>query len=147
MEKGVEAEIASFENECSVDINWISKEILQLSNYVEHWRLILWDKAFQVYFNNKGDLKFVKDLDLTEFVEAPSQSNVLLKNKFSNCHFVHIVFVSFLFQHHFLIPCSSFSRYIHRELVVKNALPPWYLSIFLFDWVDVNSNLCVYTAM
>ena len=71
MEKGVEAKIASFENECSVDIDWISMEILQPSNHVEHWRLILWDKAFQVYFDDKGNLKFVKGLDLTEFEEGP----------------------------------------------------------------------------
>ena len=44
---GVEAEIVSFKNECSIDIDWISLEdILQSSNYIEHWRLILWDKAF-----------------------------------------------------------------------------------------------------
>jgi hypothetical protein len=41
LEKGVEAEIASFENELSVDIDWNSSEILNPSNYVEHWRLIL----------------------------------------------------------------------------------------------------------
>jgi hypothetical protein len=71
LEKGVEAEIASFENECSGDIDWISLEILQLSNYVEHWRLILWDKAFRVYFDDKGELKFVKGLDINEFDEGP----------------------------------------------------------------------------
>jgi hypothetical protein len=71
LEKGVEAEIASFENECFVDINWISADILQPSNYVEHWRLILWDKAFRVYFDDKGELKFVKGLDLMEFEEGP----------------------------------------------------------------------------
>jgi hypothetical protein len=70
--KKVEAEIASFENECSVDIDWISTEdILQPSNYVEHWRLILWDKAFRVYFDDKGVLKFIKGLDLMEFEEGP----------------------------------------------------------------------------
>jgi hypothetical protein len=71
LEKGVEAEIASFENECSADIDWISADILQPSNYVEHWRLILWDKAFRVYFDDKGELKFVKGLDLMEFEEGP----------------------------------------------------------------------------
>ena len=71
MEVGVEAEIASFENECSGDIDWISPEILQPSNYVKHWTLILWDKAFCVYFDDKGDLKFVTGLDLTEFGEGP----------------------------------------------------------------------------
>ena len=72
MEKGVEAEIASFENEASVEIDWGStKDILQPANYVEHWRLILWDKAFLVYFDDKGDLKFVKGLNLLEFEEGP----------------------------------------------------------------------------
>jgi hypothetical protein len=42
LEKGVEAEIASFENECSVEIDWGSTEdISQPANYVEHWRLLL----------------------------------------------------------------------------------------------------------
>ena len=31
----------------------------------------MWDKAFQVYFDDKGNLKFVKGLDLTEFEEGP----------------------------------------------------------------------------
>jgi hypothetical protein len=63
LEEGVEAEIASFENESFVDIEWGSTEdILQPANYIEHWRLILWDK---------GDLKFVKGIDLMEFDEGP----------------------------------------------------------------------------
>ena len=54
LEKGVEAEIASFENECSVDIDWASADdVLQLAQFVEHWRLVLWDKAFRVYFDGK----------------------------------------------------------------------------------------------
>jgi hypothetical protein len=72
LEKGVEAEIASFENECSVEIDWGSTEdISQPANYVEHWRLLLWDKAFLVYFDDDADLKFVKGLDLMEFGEGP----------------------------------------------------------------------------
>jgi hypothetical protein len=59
------------------------------------------------------------------------------------------IYSSFLFFHCFLtlISCSSFPRYIHRELVVKNVLPHSALPAFIFDWVDVDSNLCVYTAM
>ena len=54
LEKGVEAEIASCENECSVDIDWASaKDVLQPAQFVEQWRLILWDKAFHVYFDKK----------------------------------------------------------------------------------------------
>ena len=41
LEKGVEAEITSFENECSVDIDWASAEdVLQHVQFVEHWRFI-----------------------------------------------------------------------------------------------------------
>ena len=72
MEKGVEAEIASFENEASVDIEWGSLEdVLQPANYVEHWRLRLWDKAFLVYFEDNGELKFAKGIDLMEFAKGP----------------------------------------------------------------------------
>lgn len=72
MEKGVEAEIASFENECSIDVDWASAEdVLQPAHYVEHWRLVLWDKAFRVYFDEKGDLKFTKGLNLLDFEEGP----------------------------------------------------------------------------
>ena len=40
-----------------------------------------------------------------------------------------------------------FFRYIHRELILKNALPRSSLPAFLSDWIDVHSDLCVYTAM
>ena len=82
-----------------------------------------------------------------EFGKAPYQSNVSLTNNILSYHFVHILFVSFLFHHQFFISCSSFSKYIHRELVVNNVFSPSCLPTFLLDWVDVNSNICVYTAM
>ena len=71
-EKGIEAKIASFENECSIDVDWATAQaVLQPDRYVKHWRLILWDKVFRVYFDEKGDLKFTKGLDLIEFEEGP----------------------------------------------------------------------------
>ena len=72
MEKGVEGEIASFENECSIDIDWVSmQDLFQPADFVEHWRLILWDKVFGVCFDDKDVLKFTKGLDLMEFKEGP----------------------------------------------------------------------------
>ena len=66
MEKGVEAEIASFDNECSIGVDWASVEdVLQPAHYVEHWRLILWDKDFHILFDEKCGL------DLIEFEEGP----------------------------------------------------------------------------
>jgi hypothetical protein len=41
----------------------------------------------------------------------------------------------------------SISRYIHRELVVKNALPRSSLPSFLEDWLDMRYSHCVYTLM
>ena len=51
------------------------EDILQPANYVEHWKLIVWDKAFWVYFDDKGDLNFLKDLDLLKFEEGPIAIN------------------------------------------------------------------------
>jgi len=70
-----------------------------------------------VYFDDKGDFKFMKGLDLMDFKEGP----------------IAIKRVAY--------------RFIHRELVVKNALPSSCLPTFLVDWVDVNSDLCVYTPV
>ena len=72
MEKGVEVEIASFKNECLIDVDWASSEdVLQPADYVEHWRLVLWDKAFRVYFDENADYKFTKGVNLMEFEEGP----------------------------------------------------------------------------
>jgi hypothetical protein len=92
LEKGVEAEIASFENELSVDIDWNSSEILNPSNYVEHWRLILWEKAFRVYFEDNADLTFSKGLDLFEFAEGP----IAIKRVAYRYYFPCIFYTSFL---------------------------------------------------
>ena len=53
---------------------------------------------------------------------ASYQSNALLTGNILSFCFVHIVLFSFPFRHRCLY-WSSFSRFIHRELVVKNALP------------------------
>ena len=75
MEKGVEAEIASFENECTIDVDWASAEdVMQLAHYVEHWRLFSWDKDFRVYFDEKGEFIFTEGLILMEFQEGPIAS-------------------------------------------------------------------------
>ena len=96
MEKGVEAEIASFENELSVDIDWNSTEtILQPSNYVEHWRLNLWDNAFRVYFDDKGDLKFVKGLDLMKFDEGSIAIKCVAYGYYVHFSFTTCFFLSF----------------------------------------------------
>jgi hypothetical protein len=72
LEKGVESEIASFENECEIDVDWAAlDDVMQPAHYVEHWRLVLFDKAFRVYFDENGDYKFTKGLNLMEFQEGP----------------------------------------------------------------------------
>ena len=50
----MKGEIASLKNECSIDIDWVfTEDIWQPAYFVEHWRLILWDKAFQMYSDDK----------------------------------------------------------------------------------------------
>lgn len=72
MDKGVEAEIASFENEFSVDIDWISTEdILPPANNVMSLEahFVIW--GFGLHFDGKGVLKFTKVFDLMELEERP----------------------------------------------------------------------------
>jgi hypothetical protein len=99
LEKGVKVGIASFENECSVDIDYGSMEdFLQPANYVEHWRLILWDKTFQVYFDNKGGLKFIISLDLMEFEEDLISINCIAYQSSFELSFSLYCFRFILFQ-------------------------------------------------
>ena len=49
---------------------------------------------------------------------------------------MHIIFVFFLLHHHFLF------NVLHFPGTFIECLPTFFL-----DWVDINSNLCVYTAM
>jgi hypothetical protein len=121
LEKGVEGEIASFENECAIDVDWASSDdILQPAHYVEHWRLVLWDKAFRVYFDKKGDFKFTKGINLMEFEEGP------------------IAIKRVAYRYYFLFPiCSS---YIHFFLVPFHFLHiPFHFRFLIFFFSHVHS--------
>ena len=64
----MEAEIKKFEANCSIAIQWDALEdILQPTNYINHWRISLWDKAFKPLFHAKANPKFTKGLKLKEF--------------------------------------------------------------------------------
>ena len=54
------------------------------------------------------------------------------------------LFLCFLYS---FFPFHSIFRYIHRELVWKNAFPRSSLPSFLEDWLDTTHNHCVYTLM
>jgi len=72
LEKAVEAEMLVFERAFPIDIDWeASQVILRPAEYVEHWRLLLWERAFLVYFRDDGDMKFSKGFDIMEFEEGP----------------------------------------------------------------------------
>jgi hypothetical protein len=57
------------------------------------------------------------------------------------------LFIFFIFHFISVFSYSSFLMYIHRELVVKNALLHSSLPGFLEDWIDDKSSHCVYTLM
>jgi hypothetical protein len=77
--------------------------------------------------------------------KAPSQSSASHTGNPLSSQFVYIFFIPYL--HYLLLSCSPFYRFIHRELVLKNVYPQSTLPIFLLDWVDQDSDLCVYTTM
>ena len=78
LEKEVAVEIETLEESLSVDIDWDASEtILRPREYVDHWRIVLWDKAFNPYLGDKPDIPFAKGDNLLEFEEgAPNIKRV-----------------------------------------------------------------------
>lgn len=71
LEKEVAVEIETLEESLSVDIDWDASEtILRPREYVDHWRIVLWDKAFNPYLGDKPDIPFAKGDNLLEFEEG-----------------------------------------------------------------------------
>ena len=71
LEKKVAVEIETLEESLSIDIDWDASEtILRPREYVDHWRIVLWDKAFNPYLGDKPDIPFAKGDNLLEFEEG-----------------------------------------------------------------------------
>ena len=77
-------------------------------------------------------------------------SNALILH-FCSSFLAHVHFIFCILALHFLlfpmvILFFLFCSYIMRELVAKNALASSSLPTYLSDWVNVLSNLCMYTT-
>jgi len=71
LEKEIAVKIEILEESVSVDIDWDASETILLPReYVDHWRIVLWDKAFKPYLGDKPDIAFVKGDNLLEFEEG-----------------------------------------------------------------------------
>jgi hypothetical protein len=71
LEKEVAVEIETLEKSLSVDIDWDASEtILRPREYVDHWRIVLWNNAFKPYLSDKPDIAFAKGDNLLEFEEG-----------------------------------------------------------------------------
>ena len=71
LEKEVAVEIETLEESLSVDIDWDASEtILRPREYVDHWRIVLWDQAFNIYLGDKPNILFAKGDNLLEFEEG-----------------------------------------------------------------------------
>jgi hypothetical protein len=71
LEKEISVQIESFQDDLTVDIDWDASEtILRPREYVDHWRILLWDRAFKPYLGDKPDIPFSKGDNLLEFEEG-----------------------------------------------------------------------------
>ena len=71
MEKEVSVQIEIFQDNLTVDIDWDTPEtILRPREYVDHWRILLWNKAFKPYLGDKPHIPFAKGDNLLEFEEG-----------------------------------------------------------------------------
>jgi len=71
LETEVSIQIDTFQENLGVDIDWDASEtILRPREYVDHWRIVLWDRAFQPYLGDNPDTAFAKGDNLSEFEEG-----------------------------------------------------------------------------
>ena len=64
-----------------------------------------------------------------------------------NLHLFFLISFHSFFHSMSVFSYILFSKYIHRELVVKNAFPRSSLPSFLEDWLDTRYSHCVYTVL
>ena len=65
LEAAIAEEFVKFEEELQQSISWeASGGILQPKDYIDRWRILLWDRAFLPLFVAKGNLKFTKGIEL-----------------------------------------------------------------------------------
>ena len=65
LEAAIVEEFVKFEEELQQPISWeASGGILRPKDYIDRWRILLWDRAFLPLFVAKSNLKFIKGIEL-----------------------------------------------------------------------------------
>ena len=65
LEAAIAEEFVKFEEELQQPISWEAiGGILRPKDYIDRWRILLWDKAFLPLFVAKDNLKFTKGTEL-----------------------------------------------------------------------------------
>jgi hypothetical protein len=71
LKREVWVHIENFEDSLSVDIDWGAFEtILRPCEYVDHWKIVLWDGVFKPYLGDMPDIVFIKGDNFLEFEEG-----------------------------------------------------------------------------
>ena len=127
------------------EINWnASGGIKKPSDYVESWRILLKDKAFQSFLNLSAKPAFLKS---SVFEKHPGALLAVKRISYRYVFFLWSFLCFFLSPfpnlNYFCIPC----RYIMRELIAKPAIPSQSVPPYFGAWVQLSSDLCMYTPL
>ena len=127
------------------EINWnASGGIKKPSDYVESWRILLWDKAFQLFLNPLAKPAFLKSYMFEKHPGAPlAVKRVSYRYVFFLWSFLCFFLSPFPNLNYFCIPC----RYVMRELIAKHAIPSQSVPPYFGAWVQLSSDLCMYTPL
>jgi len=141
----------------AVTVDWnATPGIMRPSDYVEKWRMILWEKAFMVFVHPTVKPPFLKGSTFDGLQQADHITQRLLYrslriSKFSAISTYPLYFTLYLiiqlcfrFICIYLI-CTIFFRYIVRELLPKNALGVLSCPVFLSPWIQSSSDICIFT--
>ena len=70
LEKKIWVQFETFHDNLTVDIDWDALQtILRPREYVDHRKILLWERAFKIYLSNKPNIPFAKSDNLLAFEE------------------------------------------------------------------------------
>jgi hypothetical protein len=124
------------------DVVW--DNVLQIGDYVEKWRCLLWNKAYTPLL--QGSTSHTKSTILLKNHEGELAVKRVIYRYFSTldyCETIKFISIGDIKLNLFFYLC----RYLTRELQSRKAISLQALPSFLNSWADKSSDQCIFSAL
>lgn len=129
-----------------LDINWnASPDVQRPGDYVESWRILLWDRAFPAFLGSKAKKTFDKKTIFTKFPGTEDVVKRVIYRYESLFKHVCISNPAVRLSHILSILKLAHTRYFKRELLPKGAVTVQQLPKYFPLWIQRGSDQCIYS--